>query len=142
MNDNSPYNPGFDKMQNQKSDWRSNESSAASSNGDQEHQEYNQIRYECHDPLEGGEAGNSSVLGQALEYCEATRGAKKKQFKNAEERLQFKQQYEAKKKTELCRNFEMYGQCKFGNDCSYAHGPQQLQKKTHLPSNFMTKLCT
>jgi len=46
------------------------------------------MRYDCcGDAMEGGEAGNSSVLGQALEYCEATRGAKKKLFKNAEERI-------------------------------------------------------
>jgi len=35
----------------------------------------------------------------------------------------------------------MYGTCRYGDTCSYAHGKDQLQKKTHLPSNFMTKLC-
>jgi hypothetical protein len=84
----------------------------------------------------------SNLVGQALMYCEATRGkTNKKQFNNAEERIQFRQTYEAKKKTELCRNFEMYGTRRYGNTCSYAHGVEQLQKKTHLPSNFMTKLC-
>jgi len=84
-------------------------------------------------------AGN--LVGQALMHCEATRGGKKKTFNNAEERIQFRQTYEMKKKTELCRNFEMYGTCRYGDTCSYAHGAHQLQKKTHLPSNFMTKLC-
>jgi len=61
-----------------------------------------------------------------VEYCEATRGTRKKAFMNAEERQVFRQQYEQKKKTELCRNFEMYGKCKFGDSCSYAHGRHQL----------------
>jgi butyrate response factor 1 len=61
-----------------------------------------------------------------LMHCEATRGGKKKQFNNAEERIQFRQTYESKKKTELCRNFEMYGTCRYGNTCSYAHGSHQL----------------
>jgi len=60
------------------------------------------------------------------EYCEATRGTRKKAFASAEERQVFRQQYEQKKKTELCRNFEMYGKCKFGDSCSYAHGRHQL----------------
>jgi hypothetical protein len=88
------------------------------------------------------DAEMSNLVGQALQHCEATRGGKKRQFNNAEERFQFRQQYESKKKTELCRNFEMYGTCRYGDTCSYAHGAHQLQKKTHLPSNFMTKLCT
>jgi len=111
-----------------------NYSSAASSNCDSEYD--SGFHYDSED------ADTSLLVGQALQYCEATRGQKKKQFNNAEERLQFRQQYESKKKTELCRNFEMYGSCKFGDTCSYAHGAHQLQKKTHLPSNFMTKLCT
>lgn len=112
----------------------SNCSSAASSCCDHEHD--HSFNYDSED------ADANLLVGQALQYCEATRGGKKKQFNNAEERFQFRQQYESKKKTELCRNFEMYGSCKFGDTCSYAHGAHQLQKKTHLPSNFMTKLCT
>ena len=112
----------------------SNYSSACTSTYDNDHD--NSFNYDSED------ADANLLVGQALQYCEATRGGKKKQFNNAEERFQFRQQYESKKKTELCRNFEMYGSCKFGDTCSYAHGAHQLQKKTHLPSNFMTKLCT
>ena len=54
----------------------------------------------------------------------------------------FRENYEKKKKTELCKNFEMFGHCKFGNTCSFAHGSHQLAMKTHLPSNFKTKMCT
>lgn len=112
----------------------SNCSSAASSNYDNDCD--NSFNYDSED------ADANNMVGQALQYCEATRGGMKKQFNNAEERFNFKQNYESKKKTELCRNFEMYGNCKFGNTCSYAHGAHQLQNKKHLPSNFMTKLCT
>jgi len=87
-----------------------------------------------------GAESNSFCEGET--YCEATRGGKKKSFKNAEERIQFRNSYEIKKKTELCRNYELYGKCKFGDSCSYAHGRVELQKKTHVPTNFKTKLCT
>jgi hypothetical protein len=113
-----------------------NYSSCASSHSHHDCDSHSNFNYDSED------LDANLMVGQALQYCEATRGGKKKQFANAEERYNFRQQYEAKKKTELCRNFEMYGNCKFGNTCSYAHGSHQLQKKTHLPSNFMTKLCT
>lgn len=74
-------------------------------------------------------------------FSEATRSRKPKNFKNAEERIQFKMSYESKKKTEMCRNWDMYGSCKFGDSCSFAHGAHQMQKKKHLPSNFKTKVC-
>jgi hypothetical protein len=35
----------------------------------------------------------------------------------------------------------MYGRCKFGGTCSFAHGGHELMKKTHLPSNYKTKPC-
>jgi len=107
------------------------ESSAASSSGGHEHGSRvnsNSPRFE--EEIEGPPQhfifSGSKTQNTYAEFCEATRGAKKKNFRNAEERFQFKQQYESKKKTELCRNFEMYGQCKFGNTCSYAHGEHQL----------------
>ena len=30
-------------------------------------------------------------------------------------------------KTVLCQNYSKYGKCKFGNNCSYAHGPGELR---------------
>ena len=47
-----------------------------------------------------------------------------------------------KKKTEMCRNWEISGQCKFKDQCSFAHGKHELVKKVHLPANFKTKICT
>ena len=111
--------------------WQSSYSSNVSTNS----------RDTSYDSYEEEADSTNFLVDQAQGFCEATR-AKRKQFKNAQERVQFKQQYEMKKKTELCKNFEMFGKCKYGDFCSYAHGAHQLQKKTHLPSNFMTKLCT
>jgi len=41
----------------------------------------------------------------------------------------------------MCKNWEMYGSCKWNDKCSYAHGEHELVKKTHMPKNFMTKAC-
>lgn len=46
------------------------------------------------------------------------------------------------KKTEMCRNMEKHGHCKYGDECSYAHDRSELVTKTHLPSNYKTKICT
>jgi len=52
-----------------------------------------------------------------------------------------KKEYKLKQKTEMCKNWEMKGSCRWGNKCSYAHGEHELVKKTHLPKNFMTRTC-
>lgn len=46
------------------------------------------------------------------------------------------------KKTEMCRNMLQTGTCKYGDDCSYAHHESELVAKTHLPSNYKTKICS
>lgn len=50
--------------------------------------------------------------------------------------------YQKKYKTEMCHNFEQNGFCEFGTNCSYAHYQNELQKKTHVPTNFKTKCCS
>ena len=93
-------------------------------------------------PKMGREMADSSHIVAPAQYCEATKGIRRmKQLCTAQEKKEFRMAYESKKKTEMCRNFEMYGRCKFGNSCSYAHGVEQLQAKSNLPSNFKTKLC-
>jgi len=52
-----------------------------------------------------------------------------------------KKEYKLKQKTEMCKNWEMHGTCRWGNKCSYAHGEHELMKKTHMPKNFMTRSC-
>jgi hypothetical protein len=66
----------------------------------------------------------------------------KKQFANGAERQYFVQQYQKKFKTELCKNWEMFGKCKFENNCSFAHGNHELNKKNHVPSMFKSRICT
>ena len=41
---------------------------------------------------------------------------KRKQFRTSEERQQFVESYKKKIKTELCKNFELRGWCKFGDN--------------------------
>ena len=41
----------------------------------------------------------------------------------------------------MCKNIIHFGECKFGENCSFAHNTRELQKKKHVPSNYMTKLC-
>lgn len=73
--------------------------------------------------------------------CEIDVKPKKKVFNSVEERKQFVDTYKKKIKTELCKNFELRGWCKFGNACSFAHGKHELQEKTHLHSKYKTKPC-
>lgn len=46
-----------------------------------------------------------------------------------------------KYKTELCRNFENNGHCKFGNKCSFAHGKAELLNKRHINLHYKSKKC-
>ena len=46
-----------------------------------------------------------------------------------------------KYRTELCKNWILTGQCKFGNRCIFAHGEEELRKKMHLTENFKSRLC-
>jgi len=48
--------------------------------------------------------------------------------------------FRTKFKTELCHNWEMYGSCKYGDTCAFAHGESELQKKA-LTFNYKTKPC-
>ena len=48
--------------------------------------------------------------------------------------------FKSKWKTEICRYWEMHGQCKFGNNCAFAHGDSEL-KKRKMTFNYKTKPC-
>ena len=48
--------------------------------------------------------------------------------------------FKTKWKTEICRYWEMYGECKFGDSCAFAHGESEL-KKRKMTFNYKTKPC-
>lgn len=46
-----------------------------------------------------------------------------------------------KYKTEICKNFEMKGYCKWGDKCCFAHGQHELRAKQHLNTSYKSKIC-
>ena len=48
--------------------------------------------------------------------------------------------FKTKWKTEMCHYWEMYGKCKYGNSCAFAHGVDELNKRK-MSSNYKTKPC-
>ena len=62
---------------------------------------------------------------------------KKKNYRFSED---YSNNYKTKWKTEMCHYWEMYGTCKFGDSCAFAHGAEELnQRKMSL--NYKTKPC-
>ena len=51
-----------------------------------------------------------------------------------------KNDFRAKYKTEICHYWEMYGTCKYGDSCAFAHGPEELNQRK-LSYNYKTKPC-
>lgn len=46
-----------------------------------------------------------------------------------------------KYKTELCKNFDIYGRCKWGDNCFFAHGKAELKSKIPISQFYKTKVC-
>ncbi len=46
-----------------------------------------------------------------------------------------------KVKTELCKYFELNGECRFGSQCAFAHGKSELKAKEEKKSEFRNKPC-
>ena len=49
--------------------------------------------------------------------------------------------FEVKYKTEICRNYQLTGQCRFGSKCSFAHGEVELRNKKHINLHYKSKVC-
>jgi len=63
-----------------------------------------------------------------------------KRYSNQKEKEMFFEKIKRKKKTELCKNYELYKDCYYGDNCSFAHGIDELRENALLPS-YKTKLC-
>lgn len=59
----------------------------------------------------------------------------------ATQKINVKKPVPNKFKTEMCRNWVKTGLCKYGSDCTYAHGDNELHKKAELPHNLHSKFC-
>jgi len=63
-----------------------------------------------------------------------------KRYNSQKEKQYFFEKIKRKKKTELCKNYEFYHDCYYGEKCSFAHGIQELRDNILLPS-YKTKMC-
>ena len=59
-----------------------------------------------------------------------------KNYRRSEDRNDFKTKW----KTEMCHYWEMYGFCKYGDSCAFAHGSDELNKRK-MSNNYKTKPC-
>ena len=49
--------------------------------------------------------------------------------------------FKIKYKTELCKFFEINGHCKYGDNCAYAHGVENLRSKVTNSTAYRTRKC-
>ena len=49
--------------------------------------------------------------------------------------------FKIKYKTELCKYYEINGYCKFGDNCAYAHGKENLRSKVTNTTAYRSKKC-
>ena len=64
----------------------------------------------------------------------------RKRYSNQKEKEFFFEKIKRKKKTELCKNYELYHDCYYKDNCSFAHGLDELRDNILLPS-YKTKMC-
>ena len=64
----------------------------------------------------------------------------KKKYDTEEEKHFITKKIKTKKKTELCKNWEIYHDCYFKNECSFAHGIDDLRTDTPV-SGSKNRLC-
>ena len=96
---------------------------------------------ECENANRKKYSKNKHRKSSHTDYQEATVVKPRRKFGNKQEKERFVESYKQKKKTELCKNWEMSGTCKFGSNCAFAHGKDELVIKNHVPQNYKTKMC-
>jgi len=94
--------------------------------------------------LEGRNGGNRLSCSSASSDCSTSSGnSHNTSFEeigqNAAPRKH--QQYRAKYKTEICKDWELNRQCPKGEKCSFAHGLHELRKKVHVSQKYKTTKC-
>ena len=62
-----------------------------------------------------------------------------KRYSNQKEKEFFFEKIKRKKKTELCKNYELYHDCYYKDECCFAHGIEELRDNINFPS-YKTKL--
>ncbi|MCQ2820815.1 MAG: zinc finger CCCH domain-containing protein [archaeon] len=62
-------------------------------------------------------------------------------FNSAQKKAETYNNFKTKYKTELCKYYEINGTCKFGANCAYAHGKENLRAKVTKASAYRTKKC-
>ena len=61
-------------------------------------------------------------------------------YSNQKEKEFFFEKIKRKKKTELCKNYELYHDCYYKDNCCFAHGIDELRDNILSPS-YKTKMC-
>lgn len=69
----------------------------------------------------------------------------KKGERSEEQKEFFKKKINKTKKTEMCKNWELFGDCYYKDNCSFAHGELELRNKLIVKNNenqkYKTKPC-
>jgi len=63
-----------------------------------------------------------------------------KRYSNQKEKEFFLAKIKRKKKTELCKNYELYHDCYYKDQCCFAHGEDELRENL-IFSSYKTKMC-
>ena len=63
-----------------------------------------------------------------------------KRYSNQKEKEFFFEKIKRKKKTELCKNYELYHDCYYKDECSFAHGIDELRENINFLS-YKKKMC-
>jgi len=87
--------------------------------------------------------GSSSSVGSTQSGSETSKednlSQHGKQHQFATERRH--KNFQVKKKTELCKTYQLGLPCPYGNKCSFAHGTDELRAKVLVPTNYKTVRC-